>query len=150
MSDEKASVPEEGTDGVDLKFETALERLAGKVVDSQSKLAEELTQSVGESISAGVKAALEDIGAPQERGSVRAARYTVTREEPIYRFDGTGNCLVATRGTPSTAGRGSDRADPPLPPPDGRGGDADARPAAGVRAADDVDGVAGCAAAVPA
>jgi len=74
-------------------FETAMERLASKVTDSQVKLQEDLAQSVGESISAGVKAALEDIGTPQ-RGSVKAARYTVTREEPVYRFDGSGHSLV--------------------------------------------------------
>jgi len=83
---------EETPDGT-ATFETAMEKLAGKVTDSQVKLTEELTQSIGESISAGMKAALEDIGSPQ-RGSVRAARYTVTREEPVYRFDGSGHSLV--------------------------------------------------------
>lgn len=93
MSDEEGLAPEQG-DEAETRFDAAFERLASKVVDSQSKMAGELAQSVGESISAGVKAALEDIGAPQERGTVRAARYSVTREEPVYRFDGTGNSLV--------------------------------------------------------
>ena len=93
MAGEDASV-EMAEDSVEAKFDATIERLASKVVDSQTKLAEELSQSVGESISAGVKAALEDIGAPQERGTVRAARYTVTREEPTYRFDGSGHSLV--------------------------------------------------------
>lgn len=74
-------------------FETAMERLAAKVTDSQVKANEALAQSVGESISAGMKTALEEIGTPQ-RMPVRAARYSVTREEPVYRFDGSGDSLV--------------------------------------------------------
>lgn len=74
-------------------FETAMDRLAAKVAESQKKLNEEMAQSVGESISEGVKVALENIGDPQ-RGSVKAARYQVTREEPVYRFDGTGHSMV--------------------------------------------------------
>ena len=80
-------------DQMETTFETALERLAGKITDSQAKLNQDMAQSVGESISEGVKVALENIGDPQ-RGSVKAARYTVTREEPVYRFDGTGHSLV--------------------------------------------------------
>jgi HK97 family phage prohead protease len=76
-----------------IAFETAMDRLAGKVTESHARLTEELTQSIGESISEGVKTALEGISDPQ-RGSVKAARYTVTREEPIYRFDGTGHSVV--------------------------------------------------------
>ncbi len=83
-------------------FESAMTSLAQKVTDSQIKLNEELAQSVGESISAGVKAALEDIGSPQ-RGSVRAARYTVTREEPVYRFDGSGDSMVKDAWYAATA-----------------------------------------------
>jgi len=75
-------------------FEQTMKGLAEKITDSQVKLAESLTQSIGESISEGVKTALEDISGPQERGTVRAARYTVTREAPIYTFDGRGDCLV--------------------------------------------------------
>jgi HK97 family phage prohead protease len=74
-------------------FETAMARLASKVTEAQQKLNTEMAQSVGESISEGVKTALENIGDPQ-RGSVKAARYTVTREEPVYRFDGTGHSMV--------------------------------------------------------
>jgi HK97 family phage prohead protease len=75
------------------KFEQAMGALAEKISDSHRKLTEDLGQSVGESISAGVKAALEEISSPQ-RGSVKAARYAVTREEPVYRFDGSGFSLV--------------------------------------------------------
>jgi HK97 family phage prohead protease len=75
-------------------FESAMQGMAQKITDSQVKLTESLTQSIGESISEGVKTALEGISGPQERGTVRAARYSVTREAPIYAFDGTGECLV--------------------------------------------------------
>ena len=51
---------------------------------------------MGESFSAGIKAALENIYDPQRDGPepVRAARFQVTREAPIYSFDGRGPCLV--------------------------------------------------------
>jgi HK97 family phage prohead protease len=80
-------------DESEARFDGLLQKMANKVTESQQKLNAELAQSVGESISEGVKVALENIGDPQ-RGSVKAARYTVTREEPIYRFDGTGHSLV--------------------------------------------------------
>jgi len=42
-----------------------------------------------------MKAALENLPAPQDGPQpVRAARFHVTREEPVYRFDGTGHSLV--------------------------------------------------------
>jgi hypothetical protein len=95
---EGGKVPEETTinvdgDGAEATFETALERLAGKVTDANAQMSEKLAQSVGESISAGVKTALETMngGGPE---TVRAARYSVIREEPVYRFDGNGDSLV--------------------------------------------------------
>jgi HK97 family phage prohead protease len=80
-------------DESEARFDGMLQGLANKIVDSQQKLNAEMAQSVGESISEGVKTALENIGDPQ-RGSVKAARYSVTREAPVYRFDGTGHSLV--------------------------------------------------------
>ncbi len=92
----------------EVAFDTAMERLAARVTESHTRLTEELAQSVGESISTGIKTALEDISAPQGRGTVRAARYAVTREEPVYRFNGVGDSLirdawkaVTERGTPA-------------------------------------------------
>src|SRR5215471_3719125 len=41
-----------------------------------------------------MRTALEETGAGTEPDVVRAARYAVTREEPVYRFDGTGDSLV--------------------------------------------------------
>lgn len=90
----KDPVPQTMLEGDDVTvFEQAMGRLASKITDSQTKLTESLAQSVGESISEGVKVALENISDPQ-RGSVKAARYTVTREEPVYRFDGSGESMV--------------------------------------------------------
>ena len=72
------------------------EGLASQLVDSHKKLTEELTSSIGESFSAGMKTALESIYDPQRDGPepVSAARYQVTREAPIYTFDGGGPSLV--------------------------------------------------------
>jgi len=89
-------------DAPEARFDGMLQGLANKIVDSQQKLNAEMAQSVGESISEGVKTALENIGDPQ-RGPVRAARYTVTREEPVYRFDGTGHSLVRDAWYAATA-----------------------------------------------
>jgi phage head maturation protease len=81
----EAAKPEE-------QFEQAMGALADKITESHTRLTESLTQSVGESISAGVKVALEEMTAPGQDGPkpVRAARYAVSREEPVYRFDGSG------------------------------------------------------------
>lgn len=76
-------------------FEGAMNALAEKMADSQRKLTEQLALSVGESISTGMKVALEEMVTPGEGPQpVKAARYSVLREAPIYRFDGTGECLV--------------------------------------------------------
>lgn len=66
--------------------------LGEKLVESQTKLAE----SIGESVSEGVKLALENLHDPQREGPepVRAARFTVTREPPAYTLNGQGPCLV--------------------------------------------------------
>jgi len=100
--DKKDDKQDMEVDESDARFDGMLQSLANKVVDSQQKLNAEMAQSVGESISEGVKTALENIGDPQ-RGSVRAARYTVTREEPIYRFDGTGHSLIRDAWYAATA-----------------------------------------------
>jgi len=101
MENEKATVAAEADEST-LAFDQAMGKLAEKITDSQLKLNQELAQSVGESISEGVKVALENIGDPQ-RGSVKAARYTVTREEPIYRFDGSGHSMVRDAWSAATA-----------------------------------------------
>jgi len=83
-------------------FEKAMSDVAAKVAESQIKFNESLSQSIGESISEGMKVALENIGDPQ-RGSVKAARYTITREEPVYRFNGSGDSLCRDAWNAATA-----------------------------------------------
>lgn len=77
-------------------FDGYMSGLADKITSSHQKLTEGLAESLGDSLSAGIKAALENISDPQSGGPqpVRAARYTVTREESVYRFDGLGHSLV--------------------------------------------------------
>lgn len=76
-------------------FEAQMGALAEKITESHANLTTQLAKSLGDSVSEGVKAALENISGPQEeRGTVRAARYTVTREAPIYTFNGLGDSLV--------------------------------------------------------
>lgn len=76
-------------------FDGYMSRLAEKVTESHKTLTEELTQSLGESITAGFKTALENLPSPQEGPQkVRAARFHVTREEPVYTFNGLGHSLV--------------------------------------------------------
>lgn len=98
-NEEKVESTEDDTSA---KFDQAMGSLAGKITDAQIKLNAELAQSVGESISEGMKTALESLGDPQ-RGSVKAARYTVTREEPVYRFNGSGESLVRDAWAAATA-----------------------------------------------
>lgn len=77
-------------------FETAMTGLADQIAESHKKLSNELASSLGESFSAGMKAALEDIVSPQAGGPqpVKASRYVITREAPIYSLDGRGPSLV--------------------------------------------------------
>lgn len=77
-------------------FDGYMSGLADKITDSHKQLSEGLAASLGDSLSAGIKTALENITDPQQGGPqpVRAARYTVTREESVYRFNGLGHSLV--------------------------------------------------------
>ncbi len=69
--------------------------LSDKMAASHKSLTETLGQSIGESVSAGFRTALENMPTPQDGPqTVRAARYTVTREEPVYMFNGMGHSLV--------------------------------------------------------
>jgi HK97 family phage major capsid protein len=80
----------------ELDFDGFTKTLGEQLVDSHKKLTEDLAQSLGDSFSAGIKAALENIHDPQRDGPepVRAARFQVTREAPVYTMDGRGPCLV--------------------------------------------------------
>lgn len=65
------------------------------LAESHKSLTAELGASIGESVSAGVKTALEALPSPQDGPqTVRASRYTVTREAPVYSFNGQGHSLV--------------------------------------------------------
>jgi HK97 family phage major capsid protein/HK97 family phage prohead protease len=87
--------PDPAIPAAQFDFDGFAKALSASLVESHTKLTEDLTTSLGESFSAAMKAALEDIHDPQGGPEpVRAARYTVTREAPIYTFDGAGPCLV--------------------------------------------------------
>jgi hypothetical protein len=89
--EQKGTTEEEGT----VAFEAAMEKLADRITTSHEALTASLATSVGESIAAGMKTALEEMGpATQGPGAVRASRFQVTREEPVYRFNGLGHSLV--------------------------------------------------------
>lgn len=102
MPDDKKTTPDgagngQGTVSLEAgEFTQFMEGLADKIGESHQNLTKELTASIGESISAGMKAALENIHDPQRDGPepVRAARFTVQREAPVYTFDGRGASLV--------------------------------------------------------
>lgn len=94
----EGTMPETGTMGqapAAVDFDAHLTALADKMAESHKKLTEGLAQSLGDSISEGVKAALDNISTPQDGPQpVRAARYTISREAPVYPLDGSGHSLV--------------------------------------------------------
>lgn len=97
MGDEPNQNPTAGTVALDAaEFTTFMSGMANQIAESHKNLTEQLGQSIGDSVSAGFKAALEGIGDPQGNGPepVRAARFTVSREAPVYSFDGRGPSLV--------------------------------------------------------
>jgi len=63
---------------------------------AHQELTAELSTSIGDSIVAGLKTAMENLPMPQDGGPqrVRAARFKVTREAPIYTFTSGGESLV--------------------------------------------------------
>jgi len=92
-----ASAPGSGTVSLEAgEFTKFMGGLAERIAESHQTLTSQLTSSIGESISAGMKAALENLHDPQNDGPqpVRAARFTVTREAPVYTLDGRGASLV--------------------------------------------------------
>lgn len=77
------------------EFSAQMSKLQEAVTESHANLTKELSESIGTSISEGVRAALESLPSPQEGpGSVRASRFHVGREEPVYTFSGQGHSLV--------------------------------------------------------
>jgi len=93
---DRATVDTNGPAPVAVDFDAHLGTLAAKMGEAHTKLTETLAEAIGDSISAGFKAALEDITTPQGSGPqpVRASRFTITREEPVYSLNGGGHSLV--------------------------------------------------------
>src|SRR5262245_23024413 len=89
MADEQGAVDLDGEQS-HVKFETALERLTTAMADSQA----ELKDAVAGSLEAGIKAALETVAAEDGPTAIRAAKVRVTREPPVYRFNGTGDSII--------------------------------------------------------
>lgn len=99
--DRKGTVMADTAETVDqapgsVDFDGYMTRLGDTVAESHKELTASLAESIGESVAAGFKSALENIYDPQRDGptEVRAARFQVTREAPIYTFDGLGPSLV--------------------------------------------------------
>ena len=81
--------------GATVDFDAYLTGLADKMSETHKQLTQGLAESLGESFTAGVKAALEGITTPQDGPQpVRASRFMVTREAPVYAFNGEGHSLV--------------------------------------------------------
>jgi phage head maturation protease len=83
--------------GQEFDFAGYAKQLGDMVAESHKQLTADLASSLGDSISAGIKAALETLPAPHGGDGpepVRASRYTVTREAPVYAFNGLGHSLV--------------------------------------------------------
>jgi len=73
------------------QFEQYVRTLADSLAESQRTATEQLGQSLGESITAGFRSALENLHDPQGPEKVKAARFTTLTEPPVYRFDGSGH-----------------------------------------------------------
>ncbi len=93
-SREVTTVPEEDTGAGQMTFD--FEQFTTELAAAHRQATEGLIQSIGDSVSQGVRAALENIHDPQNDGpqTVRPARFQVTREAPVYSLDGTGNSIV--------------------------------------------------------
>lgn len=96
MAEQDLKNPQEPKDEEEptAQFEQAMTGLAERVVKSQEDFMKEFGQQTAETISAGLRAALENIGDPQGPETVRAARFGTLKEPAVYRFDGTGPSLV--------------------------------------------------------
>lgn len=73
-------------------FNEAISNVVTKVVETQENLAETFGESVAASMSEGMRLALEQMGGKPE--PVNAARYSINRDDPVYRFDGRGESMI--------------------------------------------------------
>jgi hypothetical protein len=86
-------------DGSTAEFQAFTTQLAQRIADSHTQLTSSLTESMTAAMTAAFSTALESLPNPQGAegngpGEVRAARFQVTREEPVYAFNGMGHSLV--------------------------------------------------------
>lgn len=89
--------PAAGTDGAAaFDFEDYADNLGKAMIESHKRLVTDLATSLGDTITEGVRAALENIHDPQRDGPqpVRAARFAVTREAPVYQLNGSGDFSI--------------------------------------------------------
>jgi phage head maturation protease len=90
-----ATVDEQKKPDDSFDFDGYMKDLGAKMVESHKDLTEQFAATFGEGLSAGIKTALEDLPHPQSGPeSVKAARFQVTYEPPVYAFAGTGFSLV--------------------------------------------------------
>ena len=79
-------------------FQAFTTQLAERVAESHRALTTSLTDSMTQAMTAAFTTALENLPNPQAAGQgpgeVRAARFQVTREDPVYSFNGFGHSLV--------------------------------------------------------
>jgi HK97 family phage prohead protease len=75
-------------------FEQHLTKLSEKLASSQTEALEHFGTSLGDTITAGFRSALENLGDPQGPEHVREARFATLNEPPIYLFDGSGHSIV--------------------------------------------------------
>jgi HK97 family phage prohead protease/HK97 family phage major capsid protein len=87
-----------GADGATFDLAGELKGITAAFAETHKQATEGLATSIGESVAAGIKTALESIpnGAAAVGGpeAVRAARFTITREAPVYLMNGAGFSLV--------------------------------------------------------
>lgn len=95
MTDERQTDEPTGEEDAAERFEQGLTRLAERVTKSQEETMARFASEFGDTMSAGFRAALENIGDPQGPDVIRASRFGTLKEPPVYRFDGTGPSLVA-------------------------------------------------------
>lgn len=79
-------------DQADEKAEFSLKDAADQLTEKHAELTVELGESIGKSVSAAFETMFDNLD--QERGTVNASRLRVTREEPVYQFNGYGPSLV--------------------------------------------------------
>lgn len=95
MAENAIETVEETVEEKEEKSESAefsLKDAADQLTEKHAELTVELGESIGKSVSAAFETMFDNLD--QERGTVNASRLRVTREEPVYQFNGYGPSLV--------------------------------------------------------